>query len=762
MFRKLFYLILSIVIFNFIPTNSILALSQDQINAEVQVLCPDTSDNWFSGSGTIISDKGIIITNKHVVTGADGNIIKYCYIGTTNQLDTYADFSNNIIAETKYYNTSSDPDVAMLYVVSNNNNFNYFNIFNSTASKLYSGNTIDVIGYPGYNDLKLTQTNGNFVQFGKNNFSNYFQATSYINHGNSGGAAYNNDNFVGIPTFGISTPVGTEYYFLTIDSVKNWLNSTLGSNYMEKILGYTPEQYTPDRPIQADHTPPVIKNAPRDVFWYKAYNNANEKVKGIYTGDNFPWKDLYTTNQYNKIQITMRKNQYQWSMNDMDSGSGLQSVIYAYSNDIHEVLNTAGFEKNISLGSTADDNQIIDLTPIITLPNITGTYYVSIRFKDNVGNISEPYILTYVYENDAFLKLQNVKFYSDPNYQNMIGNYDFTLSSWDGYHYPQYHQYCVTNKKNLYVKWEYDKNYSEYAVASYHEDITEMSAAESLLKGGTQITSINKYQINNLDTSHHDNNWNGYSICDGYSDESCVLTGKVTSLLLKPNISNNNPTFEGWNTVIKFAYNPNYSYGIRCGEYNIPRGRNQYGHLYFVLKDSKPLIEDSAAFDTVQQQIYDSLNEDTNTLFNPQPKEVVTEEPPEQISGVDIDLNLANRLKGIILLQVEAHGEAFYVYPKDGRRYYMANGSEAYRIMRYLGVGITNADLDRVLTNKTFAKQHSGKIFLQVEAHGEAFYIDFDGNAYYLKDGSAAYNIMRDLGLGITNSDLSKIPLAHL
>ena len=123
-----------------------------------------------------------------------------------------------------------------------------------------------------------------------------------------------------------------------------------------------------------------------------------------------------------------------------------------------------------------------------------------------------------------------------------------------------------------------------------------------------------------------------------------------------------------------------------------------------------------------------------------------------------IDSTLINTLKGKILLQVEAHGEAFYVYPKDGKRYYMANGNEAYRIMRYLGIGITNIDLNRIKTNKTFAKLHSGKIFLQVEAHGEAFYIDFDGNAHYLKDGSAAYIIMRDLGLGITNNDLSKIP----
>lgn len=118
---------------------------------------------------------------------------------------------------------------------------------------------------------------------------------------------------------------------------------------------------------------------------------------------------------------------------------------------------------------------------------------------------------------------------------------------------------------------------------------------------------------------------------------------------------------------------------------------------------------------------------------------------------------LSDNLKGKILLQVQAHGEAWYVNPKDGLRYYMANGNEAYNIMRNLGVGITNTDLDKMKTNKSFAKKNSGKIFLQVQSHGEAYYIDFNGIAHYLKDGTAAYTIMRELGLGITNPNLEKI-----
>ncbi|MFH1255578.1 MAG: hypothetical protein V1667_03885, partial [bacterium] len=57
-----------------------------------------------------------------------------------------------------------------------------------------------------------------------------------------------------------------------------------------------------------------------------------------------------------------------------------------------------------------------------------------------------------------------------------------------------------------------------------------------------------------------------------------------------------------------------------------------------------------------------------------------------------IDKNLSNKLKGKILLQVENHGEAWYVNPKTGSKHYMANGDEAYKIMRNLGIGITNIE----------------------------------------------------------------------
>ena len=61
--------------------------------------------------------------------------------------------------------------------------------------------------------------------------------------------------------------------------------------------------------------------------------------------------------------------------------------------------------------------------------------------------------------------------------------------------------------------------------------------------------------------------------------------------------------------------------------------------------------------------------------------------------------SLVNRLRGQILLQVESRGEAWYINPDDGKRYYMPDGPSAYQIMRFLSLGITNSDLSKISTD---------------------------------------------------------------
>jgi hypothetical protein len=120
---------------------------------------------------------------------------------------------------------------------------------------------------------------------------------------------------------------------------------------------------------------------------------------------------------------------------------------------------------------------------------------------------------------------------------------------------------------------------------------------------------------------------------------------------------------------------------------------------------------------------------------------------------------ILTRTKGYILLQVEAHGEAWYVDPVSGKKVYMKDGAAAYGIMRSFGLGITNSNLEKLKAGDwSLVNRLKGRIVLQVESKGEAYYIHpKTGQAHYLANGAEAYRIMRELGLGITNSDLAVI-----
>jgi len=140
------------------------------------------------------------------------------------------------------------------------------------------------------------------------------------------------------------------------------------------------------------------------------------------------------------------------------------------------------------------------------------------------------------------------------------------------------------------------------------------------------------------------------------------------------------------------------------------------------------------------------FDESTSDVSQPEPYSAPT-------SG-----SLLERTKGRILLQVEQHGEAWYVHPDDNKRYYMKDGPTAYEMMRAFGLGITNADLERAFNgDPTLLARLKGRIVLQVEEHGEAYYFHPEHGAQYLKDGEAAYEIMREYSLGITDNDLAQI-----
>jgi hypothetical protein len=116
-----------------------------------------------------------------------------------------------------------------------------------------------------------------------------------------------------------------------------------------------------------------------------------------------------------------------------------------------------------------------------------------------------------------------------------------------------------------------------------------------------------------------------------------------------------------------------------------------------------------------------------------------------------------NPLAGRILLQVEENGEAWYLNPLNEVRYYLGRPADAFNLMRSLGLGVSNNDIDSFISTKAPSRL-SGRILIKAEDKGQAFYVNPENlELVYLRRPADAFNVMRTLGLGITNSDLAKI-----
>lgn len=182
---------------------------------------------------------------------------------------------------------------------------------------------------------------------------------------------------------------------------------------------------------------------------------------------------------------------------------------------------------------------------------------------------------------------------------------------------------------------------------------------------------------------------------------------------------------------------------------------------------------------------------------------------------ISAETPLANTLSGRILLQVEKNGEAWYVNPDNLKRYFLGRPDDAFSLMRELGVGISDDNINKIeialenisgadtdddgLSDKfeeavgtlynnpdtdgdghsdlteiangynprgagkinidnNFAKSVAGKIYIQVEKNGEAWYINpIDLKRYYLGSPQDAFNLMRKLALGISDIDIFRI-----
>ena len=120
---------------------------------------------------------------------------------------------------------------------------------------------------------------------------------------------------------------------------------------------------------------------------------------------------------------------------------------------------------------------------------------------------------------------------------------------------------------------------------------------------------------------------------------------------------------------------------------------------------------------------------------------------------------LTNRLTGRILLQVEEKGQAWYVEPVSKQKHFMGRPADAFDMMRFFGLGISEANFAK-FQKSGVPTNFAGRIFLRVEKKGEAYYVNpVDMKLHYLGRPADAFDLMRGLALGISNSNIRQIPV---
>ncbi|GEM_PF-6099923 len=140
--------------------------------------------------------------------------------------------------------------------------------------------------------------------------------------------------------------------------------------------------------------------------------------------------------------------------------------------------------------------------------------------------------------------------------------------------------------------------------------------------------------------------------------------------------------------------------------------------------------------------------------------------PPNLAQPITVatDPALTSRLAGRILLQVETNGQAWYLEPVIKVRLFLGRPADAFNVMRQRGLGISNKDLNAIAIAGgngaigNLAKRLAGRIVLQVEDKGQAWYIDpVSLKRHSLGRPADAFQAMRKLGLGISDADILKI-----
>ncbi len=747
-------------------------------------------NNISSGSGVIIDKSGIVLTNYHVISQKDNltnkeleTVYSICLTEDVS-LEPNCSFTAQVIAK------DEDLDLALLKInsISGYSNVSVFPYLSLGIEEVEVSSQVTALGYPEIGGNTLTTTQG--IISGKENKYNkeWLKIDAITSFGNSGGAAIDDQgNLLGITSAAHSDFLASLGYVIKISSVENWINNhkqdvpqtnSLYSRAIEmikksldannsNIFNYENPDFSVTRPTDWEfncedendliitdndeensgiievkaHAMPYITTASDVSLFLKAsfqnteYSNMiSIKDSGSFqAGDNLWQKkeiELMGESMFKIYALPVNNYiiifSYDYGENDQDK------VL------IEEVLSSIIISET---NNYIPDNNFVNSEPVFSLKSVD-------NWKILAQNLSEePVLLFNPNFNNTFLTISVQELDEDEKgFTNTQTLEDFV------------EQFAQVNSLGFLFNYsiKMTASQSDYYLNSQFPNIIALDYAEKSMAGDKTFSLNRSYTI------------------------------KLTDVVLDLTFSYIGDNEEEKNKILSSALSAISTLSLS----NSP------------LSESLPTLALSNANNDKDNKEGNEENENNNQKENENEIEIKNK-------------SMYNNLKGKIILTVEDKGQAYYISPSFEKMYSLGRPEDAFSVMREQGVGISNDNLNKIAisldnlsgedsdgdglsdmledsigTDKNkqdtdgdsysdreelqnnynplgegklnldtdFKNKQKGKIFLQVEKNGEAWYISpEDGKRHFLGRPNDAFSVMRNQGLGISNDNFDSL-----
>jgi len=250
------------------------------------------SQKYYWGTGIIISEDGLILTNAHVIDGCE-----------SAEVTLY----NNESYEAKLVGADAISDLAVLRIDARDLPVASF----GDISQLAVGDEVAAIGNPLEATFRSTLTNGiiSAIDRGLNyngHNMNLLQTNAAINEGNSGGALFNMyGQVIGITNMKMMS------YYSSIEGMGFAIPSTTVKTVVDALVRYGEVRGRPSLGITVGAVPESVAshyNLPEGLYISAVMENSDAARKGVQVGDMLVavnGSPVYTTQDVASIKETL-------------------------------------------------------------------------------------------------------------------------------------------------------------------------------------------------------------------------------------------------------------------------------------------------------------------------------------------------------------------------------------------------------------------------------------------------------------------------